>query len=72
VTGLKFQKFTYPTCERLKLIYTVGYSSVPEDLKQAVLAQIYWSYENRGNEENSGVCKEAEELCKDHVRLIWS
>jgi uncharacterized phiE125 gp8 family phage protein len=49
--------------------YEVGYTSVPESLKEAVLAQVAWWYQNPGDE-NKGVCETAKELASPYIR-IW-
>lgn len=45
-----------PKCERIKAVYTGGYTTLPGNLKTAVLNQIAWMYENRGDAKvSSGV-----------------
>lgn len=59
------------TCSpyRHKLIYTAGYETVPEDLKLAVLNEIYFRYENKGQNDNN-VCMAARKLA-DPYKKIW-
>jgi hypothetical protein len=60
---------------RWKIIYTAGYTSVPGDLKDAILMQIVHDYENRGEVDlvnvNRGLCIEAENLGAPYRRLLW-
>lgn len=70
ITGLGFQKMYHPASGWSKIQYTVGYSSVPEDLKNAVLAQIYFMYEHKGND-GDAICEQARALANPYVRLIW-
>jgi uncharacterized phiE125 gp8 family phage protein len=49
--------------------YEVGYTNIPESLKEAVLAQVAWLYQNPGDE-NKGICETAKELASPYIR-IW-
>lgn len=56
---------------RYKISYTTGYSPVPDDLKQAVLIQLNFLYENRGEDVNIVVCDEARILAEPYCRKLW-
>jgi uncharacterized phiE125 gp8 family phage protein len=56
---------------RYKLIYTTGYSPVPNDLKQAVLVQIVWLYEHRGEEKDEKICEAALVYAEPYLRKLW-
>lgn len=59
---------------RWKITYTTGYSPVPDDLKQAVLAQVVYLYENRGDENKvlaNNLCTLAKALSDPYKRLAW-
>ena len=68
---------TYPYPNRYRIQYTAGYTAVPDDLKQAVLLQIAWLYEHRGDEEASkydwtpGVCAAALKFADAYKRQSW-
>jgi hypothetical protein len=54
-----------------RIVYTAGYSVVPEDLKLAILNEIAYRYENRGNVPNErGLCEASQLLAWPH-RRIW-
>jgi len=55
---------------RYRITYTTGYSVVPDDLKQAVLVQVAWLYEHRGEEEIS-VCEAAKIIAEPYKRQLW-
>ncbi len=55
---------------RYRITYTTGYSVVPDDLKQAVLVQVAWLYEHRGEEEVS-VCEAAKIIAEPYKRQLW-
>jgi hypothetical protein len=56
---------------RYKITYTTGYSTVPDDLKQAVLVQIVWLYEHRGEETDLSICQAAQILATPYQRKLW-
>lgn len=69
---------SYPGLNRWKIVYTTGWGvNTPDDLKQAVLAQIVWLYERRGEQDASkydwtpGVCEEARRLAEPYKRQAW-
>lgn len=63
---------------RYRLTYGTGYGTdIPKDLKQAVLLQIAWLYEHRGEEDasrydwNPGVCRAALVFADPYKRQAW-
>lgn len=56
---------------RLRILYTTGMESCPEDLKQAILNQVAFLYENRGKTSDSGVCDQAQQLANPYRISIW-
>ena len=58
---------------RYKLVYTAGYTQVPQDLIDAIIAQVAYEYENRGerNDSNNGICSAAENKAASHRRKLW-
>lgn len=60
----------YPN--RWKIVYTTGYNPVPDDLKLAILNEVAFRYENKGNQNDKGVCSEAAQaLAFPYKRLLW-
>lgn len=56
---------------RYKIVYTAGYNPVPEGLKLAILNEIAYRYERRGNEDISGLCEAAQILALPYQRKLW-
>lgn len=64
---------------RYKITYTAEWVSPPNDLLNAVLAQIAFLYENRGDGNvryvaevaQAGACELAKNLANPYVRLLW-
>lgn len=49
VYGVQFKYIEYPVDDYIKVVYTAGYSTLPPNLKTALLSQIQWMYDNRGD-----------------------
>lgn len=56
---------------RFKITYTAGMSEVPDDLKQAILKQVVWLFEHKGDEGLTGLSKEVEEMINPYKVVIW-
>jgi len=67
--GTVFQTIK-PSGTRYRIVYTAGYSVVPDDLIQAVLAQATWLYEHRG-EGTEAICEQAQKLADPYIRVLW-
>lgn len=58
-------------CAKVRVVYTAGMDFVPDDLKQGILLQLSFLYENRGKDaSNAGVCNEAINMI-NHYRKLW-
>lgn len=59
---------------RYRIVYNTG-PYFPEDLRQAILLQLAWLYENRGNEVDlrwaPGICEAAQRFADPHKRQLW-
>jgi uncharacterized phiE125 gp8 family phage protein len=49
ITGTKFPQLIYPMWDRMLLVYTAGYTTLPQEIKTAILQQVFYLYENRGD-----------------------
>jgi len=57
---------------RFKIEYTTGYTTIPADLKHAIVCQIAYLYENRGNEIKPGLCQMAANLADGYKDYSWT
>lgn len=65
---------TYPEFpyNRYKIVYTAGYGTVPEPLKLAILNEIAFRYERRGETgEFEGICLTARMIAGPFQRKLW-
>ena len=69
LVGGKFPMLTRPLWKNLKATYTVGYTTIPNDLKIAILDQVSYDYENRGLDSNTGICEKTWRACQRWTRL---
>lgn len=67
--GTKFPDLKEPLQAEMTLTYDAGYASLPKGLKNAIMAEVAYRYENRGDEkEGTGVCKDAMILASPYKR----
>lgn len=60
------------TFMRYKIVYTAGYSTVPQALNLAIMNEIAFRYELRGNEMNfDGICFPARAIADPYKRNLW-
>lgn len=58
-----------PQWANMKAIYTTGMSTVPKEIKIAILDQINYGYENRGMDvDDMGVCEKTWRVCQRWTR----
>lgn len=78
-SDLQFARFIPGKCGRMKLVYDVGYGvNIPADLKLAVLNEIAFRYEQRGDstnryaQQNVGISEGAQALANPFIRMAWT
>jgi uncharacterized phiE125 gp8 family phage protein len=69
LVGGKFPQLQRPPLRNLKATYTVGYTTIPNDLKIAILDQVSYDYENRGLDSNTGICEKSWKACQRWTRI---
>ena len=69
LVGGKFPMLTRPLWKNLKATYVVGYATIPNDLKIAILDQVSYDYENRGLDSNTGICEKSWKACQRWTRI---
>lgn len=58
--GSKFPSMRYPIGEYMKATYTAGYDgNLPKGIKNAIMSQVAYDYEHRGDEQQEVLCKKA-------------
>lgn len=68
--GVTNSHFTPGFSGRWKLVYTTGYTTIPEELKHAILLQCAYWYEHRG-ESGDGLCEAARTAAKGFIDYSW-
>ena len=69
IIGGNYPRITFPEIDNMRAEYTVGYTHVPAALKDAILDQLNYMYENRGAEnEGTGICEQAWRACQQFTR----
>lgn len=69
LVGGQFPKLQRPIYANLKATYTVGYITIPNDLKIAILDQVSYDYENRGLDSDTGICQKSWKACQRWTRI---
>lgn len=72
ITGGESPKFTSPLNDLHKITYTAGYTTLPANLKLALLNEIYYRFENKGQTRVDGLCDAARALAAPFVRYEYS
>ena len=70
IDGQLFQTIKPFSSGRFKVTYVCGYVTLPEDLKQSILVQVAYLYENRAENVN-GLCKMAKEIARNYKDYSW-
>jgi hypothetical protein len=69
LVGGQYPNLQRPEYVNMKAIYTTGMTSVPKELKIAILDQINYGYENRGMDVNDmGICEKTWRVCQRWTR----
>lgn len=70
--NIPYTGYDNPPCwaNRYRITYTAG-PYTPDDLVQAVLVQIVFLYERRGEEVEGTICDEARILAEPYKRTLW-
>jgi uncharacterized phiE125 gp8 family phage protein len=77
--GVMWKYLESPTSDYIKIVINAGYSAtgaaVPESLKLAILNEIAYRYEHRGDENQEsvtgGICQAARAVAEPHRRMVW-
>lgn len=73
VLGTHHKYLKSPLYENMYITYTAGYDvdECPESLKQAILIEVLYRYENRGDIENEGLSRAARIKAKPFKQTVW-
>jgi hypothetical protein len=68
--GDSFDPVVY--CNRYRITYTAGMPTLSEDLRQAILKQVVWLFEHKGDEGLDGLSKEVKDMVEPYRVMIWA
>ena len=69
LVGGQYPNLQRPLWADLKAIYTTGMTTVPKEIKIAILDQINYGYENRGMDvDDMGICEKTWRVCQRWTR----
>lgn len=77
LVGTEFKRVRFPVDERITIDYSAGYGRgdtppIPKALKQAILRQVAYWYENRGDETaDEGLSKHVRVMIAPYKRVPW-
>jgi len=66
VKGDQFKVLYEPCIDYIEITYASGYTTLPYDLKRAVLCQVASLYENRGDADGGGMCMAAKKILNQY------
>jgi uncharacterized phiE125 gp8 family phage protein len=70
LTGVSDKRLGYPMSSYVKVIYTAGYSVLPQQFKTALKMQLSWMYTHRGDDDGSVIAPDSKAILnpyKSHV-----
>jgi uncharacterized phiE125 gp8 family phage protein len=62
LTGVSDKRLGYPMSSYVKVIYTAGYSVLPQQFKTALKMQLSWMYTHRGDDDGSTIAPDAKAI----------
>ena len=68
ITGDRFMRLQLPAEDNIKVVYTAGYSDCPAQIKLAVLCQIAYMHENRGDD--PAITSQLSPMAKSYLKPI--
>lgn len=71
ILGRQFPTIKTPNSAEMVIEYIAGYTSVPKTLKIAIMKQVCWDYEHRGNESKEDICPDAVYRSRNFNRQSW-
>lgn len=71
VDGSSYKTLTPFIGGRFKVEYTTGYTTIPQGLKDAVLSQVAYLYEHRGDTEQGGLSPMAKDKADQYKDYSW-
>lgn len=77
LVGTEFKRVRFPVDERITIDYSAGYGRgdtppIPKALKQAILRQVAYWYENRGDDTaDEGLSKQVRIMIAPYKRVTW-
>ena len=67
--GGQYPNLNWPLYANMTAVYTTGMTSVPKEIKIAILDQINYGYENRGMDvDDMGICEKTWRVCQRWTR----
>ena len=66
VKGDQFKVLYEPCIDYIEITYASGYTTLPYDLKRAVLCQVASLYESRGDADGGGMCMAAKKILNQY------
>lgn len=70
ITGVADKRLGYPMSDYVKVVYTAGYSSLPQQFKTAILTQLAWMYTHRGDEDINLIAPDTKAILSPHRSII--
>jgi uncharacterized phiE125 gp8 family phage protein len=64
LTGVSDKRLGYPMSSYVKVIYTAGYSVLPQQFKTALKMQLSWMYTHRGDDDGSVIAPDSKAILK--------
>src|SRR6478609_3346354 len=70
ITGISDKRLGYPMASYVKVVYTAGYSVLPEQFKTAIKMQLSWMYTHRGDDEGTVIAPDAKAILSPYRSVV--
>lgn len=70
ITGVSDKRLGYPMSSYVKVVYTAGYASLPQQFITALKCQLAWLYTHRGDDDGTVIAPDAKAILSPYRSIV--